>query len=551
MPFANQKGNVIAYVIIAMTTIAALGVGALYMTSSSALGELGANNLNKAYFLALAGKDYALIKNLGDTASYPSGRRDFTLSNGDLFGLTIGGNNITSTGIVNIGTPFEARRQITITKTGFSSRPDISFAKDIQSFAPPIGSPGGFITKDTAAGQILLGQQYRQFGTVWYAPSSNALFCPDGKCDFGTGFRTYFVFKIVPDPIWGLAHGFTFTIFNGNQNNISSIGGAFDMPELLAYAGDSRDQSGNFLDGVGNGIRPPKVAIEFDAFSHSGHCNQPWICGGNSRCDGSRNHMAYVFWGDVSSVCADITSGNPPSFDDNKHGSGSVSNPQNAVSDDLTDTIDYFTGILKTPSWSNDWLLSTSSTQQIYAFRMEVTRGDNTNRHFYTINTWIKKCNDATCSEFDNTDFDNTKAAYGILPVDLPTLKRTIELDGTYHSMFDTFLFGWTAATGTQSAETVTVSKFKMNFIKESLGCGGYAVWNNLGSSGYFRINGVGCATVANNAVIRNIGLLGSIDGFTDALCTISSSPSSITFAQAAAADTNKNCEVYFNGTDK
>ena len=44
MLFANQKGNVIAYVVIAMTTIAALAVGALYMTSSSALGELAANN---------------------------------------------------------------------------------------------------------------------------------------------------------------------------------------------------------------------------------------------------------------------------------------------------------------------------------------------------------------------------------------------------------------------------------------------------------------------------------------------------------------------------
>ena len=64
MSFANQKGNVIAYVVISMTTIAALAVGVFYMSSSAALGELGANNLNRAYFLALAGKEYALIYNL-------------------------------------------------------------------------------------------------------------------------------------------------------------------------------------------------------------------------------------------------------------------------------------------------------------------------------------------------------------------------------------------------------------------------------------------------------------------------------------------------------
>jgi hypothetical protein len=111
--FANQKGNVVTYVIVAITMAATLAVGMVYMGSSSTfgLGEITANNFNRAYLLAQAGKDYALIKSIGDTTG-----RNFTFANGDLFRLVISGNNIQSTGIVSPGTPFEARRKISITK---------------------------------------------------------------------------------------------------------------------------------------------------------------------------------------------------------------------------------------------------------------------------------------------------------------------------------------------------------------------------------------------------------------------------------------------------
>ena len=149
MSFANQKGNVIAYVVIAMTTIAALAVGALYMTSTSALGGIGANNINKAYFLALAGKDYALIYGLQDTSG-----KDFTLVNGDKFRLVISGNNITSTGIVNEGKPFEARRTISITKVGFSSLPHVSGFADMMRIRQPGSS---FVQVDATGTTASLG----------------------------------------------------------------------------------------------------------------------------------------------------------------------------------------------------------------------------------------------------------------------------------------------------------------------------------------------------------------------------------------------------------
>ena len=110
---ANQKGNVVTYVIVAMTMAATLAVGMVYMASSSTsgLGEIAANNYNRAYLLAEAGKDYALIKNIGNTTG-----RNYSFANGDLFQLTISGNDIQSTGIVSPGTPFEARRKIRITR---------------------------------------------------------------------------------------------------------------------------------------------------------------------------------------------------------------------------------------------------------------------------------------------------------------------------------------------------------------------------------------------------------------------------------------------------
>ena len=77
----NKKGTVLLYAVIAMTAISVLGTGIYFLTSTSTFSGLKANQQNRAYQLALAWKDYALVKNLGNTASlYPSGM-DFTFKN--------------------------------------------------------------------------------------------------------------------------------------------------------------------------------------------------------------------------------------------------------------------------------------------------------------------------------------------------------------------------------------------------------------------------------------------------------------------------------------
>jgi len=553
MSFANQKGNVITYVIIAMSTIAALAVGALYMTSSSTFGELGANNVNRAYFLALTGKDYALFKNLGDTS-----QRDFTLLNGDKFRLKITGNDITSTGIVNIGTPLEARRTINITKSGFSSRPDIS---GFSSMTPKTQTGSSFVQVDTSGTTASLGGgESNKFGALWYSGGAVQGNCYNGKCDFGPGFRAFFIFQFASG---STGDGFTFAIFNGDgvdangvKNDINSVGGDSGRGELLGYAGDSRiDSAGtSFLDlKGGRGLQPPKFAVEFDAYANYGSSN---VCSFGSRRDGTddRNHIAYVFWGyNTNSACTSTIGKN--TYDDNRHNAGTAdgpTEPRNSSRPTDDDDSSYFNASTLWPAQTN-WLLSNLPTN-IYAFRIEVTRAStkNTNNNYlYSINSWIKQCIISDCSDVITTysGYDNTKIAYDISqPADLPNLTRTIELSQTLHSYFNTFYFGWTAASG-GATENVLLSNFKMNFIKESVGCGGYGVWNNLGIGSYFRINGVGCTGVANNASIGNIGPSGSIYRYSDSTCT--TSLDSITFAQAASADTNGNCAVNFNGTDR
>lgn len=460
MSFSHHRGNVIIFLIIAMSLIATLGGGMFYMNTISTQGELGANNLNRAYRLALAGKDYALTKNLGDTAG-----RVFTLANGDKSSLVISGDTVKSTGIVNEGTPLETRRKITVTKSGFSSQADISFARDIAEFKPEIGkereSTPGFVSVDTTTSQITLGQSMlSQFGAVWYAGNASQGNCQSGKCNFGGGFTAFFVFRLQKSSSYTLGDGFTFAIFNGEDNDLYSMGGHAGMGELMAYAGSSYFSSGVYLDNKnGEGIRPPKIAVEFDPYSNTGSAS---VCppASNNRNDATGDHMAYVFWGDNSSECSGYgTSAGQKSYDDNRHGAGSggVNEPRNSLS---TDTYSYFSG----GSWGSSWLERTVA----YAFRIEIRRSAGTGNYNYEVKSWIKECPDFACTAYTEGPFGNTKVAY---TADNPTIRRTVAdgnqivLDSTYHSKFDKFIFGWTAATG-GATQNITIKNFKLYFIK-------------------------------------------------------------------------------------
>lgn len=493
----NHRGSALLFTVIAITSIAVLGTGIYFMTSTSTFSGISANDQNRAYQLAVAGKEYALVKNFENTATLYPGGRDFTFDNGDMFRLVIEDDRIESTGIVKKGTPYEAKRTVKAKVTGFRSRADVTASDLTQSDGSNrqiAQSKEGLITTDAATGQITLGQigdTYKsQFGAFWYKGGAAAGTCKDGRCEFGSGFRAFFVFKI--NASTSGADGFTFTAFNGDTatNDLYSVGGHHERGELLGYAGDSRLDSGGttFLDyksrqeagfptplgsAKGRGIQPPKLAVEFDPYpnycscsslcTNEKYCSSCTVCDSSSRCDGlSRNHMAYVYWGDNSEPPCWTTVGKN-SFDDNKHGAGteeSTTDPQNSrspISVGGMDASSYYNA----SSLSTSWL-----TSGYYAFRIEVIRKEEPAGNYkYTMKSWIKSCTDLTCATYDDTNnFANTKVKYDDT-ADPANLTRTFNLTEALHNKFETFFFGWTMAAG-GATEEVKIARFRMNFQK-------------------------------------------------------------------------------------
>jgi len=469
MRWLNEKGNVLLFIIIAMTFMSVLGAGAYYLTSTSAFSTIGANDENRAAQLARAGIDYALMK------GYPDGTDKYlTFLNGDKIHIVRIGNTIKSTVVLKQGTPYELTgyNEITLTAAEASemlTRPDVTVAKDIQSFSAPAQSQGGFITTDTSTAQISLGKttMTSTFGALWYQGNAVQGNCVGGKCDFGMGFRAFFVFQFGAG---STGDGFTFAFFNGTENDVYAVGGHSGMGELMGYAGDSRmdDVGTYFLDGRGGrGIQPPKMAIEFDVYPNSGTSS---VCNSGNRRDGiespnPRNHVGYVFWGDnTNSSCTSTVGRN--TYDDNRHNAGSGDGPdmpRNSMRpSDGADT-SYFNA--SSLSWPSNWLLS-NPPSNVYAFRVEVTRSTTVNaggNYDYTIKSWVKQCptNNITCPTYDETsNYANTKTDY---TTDTATLTRTISLNPTLHGKFSTFFYGWTTATG-GATQNILINRHRINF---------------------------------------------------------------------------------------
>lgn len=111
MSISNQRGNVLLFAISGIAMIAAIAMGMFYMTSTSSLGQAGGSGMNRAYYLALAGKDYALAI-WGSRST-----NEFILSSTERFSIVVNpsdSNDVTSTGIVNKDTPFEAKKTIKV-----------------------------------------------------------------------------------------------------------------------------------------------------------------------------------------------------------------------------------------------------------------------------------------------------------------------------------------------------------------------------------------------------------------------------------------------------
>ncbi len=319
------------------------------------------------------------------------------------------------------------------------------------------------------------------FGAGWYSGNrsigGDPNVCNTGACLFGLGIRVFFTFNYSGD-----GDGFIFTIVNADPtdgNDITSIGGDPQGSELLAYAGDSREDiaGSTFLDNNGGrGIVPPKLAVEFDAKTNfdqdfedeevKNYCNGPNLRG-DTRNDplpdgDEKDTVQFVYWADRNPIeipCRPNGDSiySTASYDDNRHGPFGGIGPVNERNLFLSDTeLD----ITPADNWLNNGP---------WAVRLEVERSltPNIDGNFdYDLRLWMRQCTQSDCNDIIGTFFQNTRINYNFSAlVDLP-LTQQIELSPTDHDRFIRFLFGFTTATAPGDSQSALIEQFTLSFIR-------------------------------------------------------------------------------------
>ncbi|HQM82996.1 MAG TPA: hypothetical protein PLX02_15430, partial [Syntrophorhabdaceae bacterium] len=281
--FNNDKGSMLVILVIAMTVIAILGAAFVSMVSSKQQGFTLLLNGQRATMIARAGVEWAIrFASEGNNVNVSNMPFDPDNPNEGSFSSSLNENG----DVLTVDGTYQGTTQrITLSNFNrYSKIPDVSSSLSMASFKVVESTTGRSVAVDKT-GIIHLGLKTQNTaGAVWYGGNSTAGNCVDGVCDFGSGFRAYFVFQYAPG---STGDGFTFAVTSGNNSNntATSIGGDSQMGELMAYGGDSRSYSGgyitSFVDGAGNGLRPPKFAVEFDIYSNTTGCTDS--CSG--RCD--------------------------------------------------------------------------------------------------------------------------------------------------------------------------------------------------------------------------------------------------------------------------
>jgi outer membrane protein assembly factor BamB len=197
-----------------------------------------------------------------------------------------------------------------------------------------------------------------QFGSAFYAGTETIGgerdYCQQGACMFALGVRVFFLLDFSQQ-----GDGITFTLLNASGkdaedkplNSASSVGGDFQLSELMGYAGDSRlDAAGTIFLATNEddrGLDPPKIAVEFDTQTNKtagdpppDYCADISTANEETRNDPIpfdppeidppeiRDMVQYVFWGRTSFLNIPCrprpwllppeTNSNPL-YDDNRH----------------------------------------------------------------------------------------------------------------------------------------------------------------------------------------------------------------------------------------
>jgi outer membrane protein assembly factor BamB len=211
-------------------------------------------------------------------------------------------------------------------------------AEDLVSNLSEQESDTRFFEKDMVDFELDIGGGSNRFGSAFFegdmSIGGDQDYCAQGACLFALGVRAFFLLNFSDQ-----GDGITFTLLGKGfgalgppNNSASSVGGDFQLSELLGYAGDSRLDADGTLFLTSNeddrGLDPPKIAVEFDTRTNNAvsdpppdYCADASTANTDSRNDpliGNKDAVQYVFWGRTSFLnipCRD----NNTLYDDNRH----------------------------------------------------------------------------------------------------------------------------------------------------------------------------------------------------------------------------------------
>ncbi|MFZ1037549.1 MAG: putative Ig domain-containing protein [Smithella sp.] len=510
MCLKSKKGSILITLIVAILIMAVLGLGIYTMFSSSSFSELLSNRNDNAYQLAKAGIRFAV--NVHETTGTIIPGDYLMPDSSHKFNLAQIGNVITSTGIVNAGTFLEARRVLTYTLTGVTD-PRIPTLPTQNQTVGTTGAIANDGTTITLGGSTSPGVS-QSYGAIWYNGNNANANCNSGACSFGYGLRAYFEFQFPGTTNSG--DGFTFAIMSaGALTNTNNRVGGFSKTqypgtytwnnctgpncstsvaggELQGYAGPGNtDGSTNSVATDGLGLKPPKMAIQFDTVANGNHT--PYYLAqtrNDPACSAtSGDYVALQFWGDTPSstvILKNSAGANVTlplsSFDDNTHGLyptstyGSLSTITSCVNATATVTTTPAAAMTCPPVnglGAVCYLMEDGNTR---SGRIEITRSTNpvsggtyNGMYQYQINVWVELKSSLSALQLSHIQdvlvpYTDTSAK----------ISQTVYFNSTDHGNLANIFWGFTQGTG-DLVQQVAITNTDVFFPNMSSTCS-YAI---------------------------------------------------------------------------
>ncbi|WP_243439344.1 hypothetical protein [Fundidesulfovibrio soli] len=470
----RQSGFSLIWVIAVITIMASLSTAVLNMSTTAVKNEMMLTFDNQARFLAESGINYAA--NYASNILSGATNTPLTILNGRTITTGLGTGNkieltvttspsnaydyvVTSVGTVNEGEPFEAKYSVTNVINAPDSGTGVYIVQTKQGVAT--ASPTSVSVSSSSLNDYTAGISFdpTRAGTGNQVASANF---NNGVGSLLRGIRVYFTYNISAG---SNADGFIFAIKNGTWNGPRDAGGpqaGVSHGSFLGYAGPGYPYWGHGL-----GLRPPKIGVEFDIYTNSGHSGSPTVSS-DGRNDPDNHHLGNVFWGSTWSIGTNATVAPTNSYstssyygyDDNVHNFGGANDKTDyrPFNPDGSDNDPGGSGRPGLLSITRTNMVGTASPVPV---RVEVIRptavvSTNStsayyNMYAYVIKTW-QNCTGAGCNDI-GTDYTGTS----------PTMQYTLYLTAAEHTMFQFFVFGYQVSTGAQTGQyTFSIPKIGM-----------------------------------------------------------------------------------------